>query len=59
MSLKIDKILAPAPAINPLGNDEGLQPTQLSVDAKGERITYAVRTLPHSLPTSHTLTMLP
>lgn len=41
MSLKIEKILAPVPAINPLGSDEGLQPTQLSVDAKGERITYA------------------
>lgn len=43
MSLKIEKILAPAPAINALGNDEGLQPTPLSVDPKGERIAYAVR----------------
>ncbi|KAH6690504.1 actin-interacting protein [Plectosphaerella plurivora] len=41
MSLTIEKILAPAPAINPLGNDEGLQPTQLSIDSKGERIAYA------------------
>lgn len=49
MSLKIEKILAPVPAINPLGSDEGLQPTQLSVDAKGERITYAV-SVPYDTP---------
>ncbi|ROT35640.1 WD repeat-containing protein [Sodiomyces alkalinus F11] len=41
MSLTIGKILAPAPAVLPLGTDEGLQPTQLSVDNKGERIVYA------------------
>lgn len=36
MSLTIDKILAAAPATT-----RG-QPTQLSTDAKGERIAYAV-----------------
>lgn len=36
MSITIDKILAAAP-ITTRG-----QPTQLSVDAKGERIAYAV-----------------
>lgn len=46
MSLTIEKILASSPAVNPLGAEEGLQPTQLSVDSKGERIAYAVSPLP-------------
>lgn len=56
MSLTIEKILAPAPAILPLGTDEGLQPTQLSVDNKGERIAYAVSlSFPSHMPWSLTL----
>lgn len=45
MSITLEKTLAAAP-ITTRG-----QPTQLSADAKGERITYAVRLCP--LPLSH------
>lgn len=43
MSITVEKILAAAP-ITTRG-----QPTQLSCDAKGERIAYAVRPSPTSL----------
>ena len=47
MSITIDKILAAAPATT-----RG-QPTQLSCDAKGERIAYAVSTTPFYIETAH------
>ncbi len=43
MSIELEKTLAAAPATT-----RG-QPTQLSTDAKGERIAYAVSSLPVSV----------
>lgn len=53
MSITLEKILAAAPVTT-----RG-QPTQLSADAKGERIAYAVSVQFHSRSTLHSSLQLP